>query len=106
MRTTARHHEPTWTQHAKRRFRERFPGVNPADEWASAMTASGRVGRSRKRQLRQRCRGHSGVMGKSFAGYYYRIGRSGCVFVVRPPFVIVTVFQWRVESGVHIQESK
>lgn len=83
---------PTWTRHASVRFAERFPGVDRNLEWGSALTSSGRVGRSRKRQLRRQCPAHAHEIGTQFRRCYYRLGRSGCVFVVVPPVTIVTVF--------------
>lgn len=85
---------PDWSRHASRRWRERFADLSRADEWASAMTAAGRVGRGRRRQLRRQCRGHAqmGMLSGNFRGVYYRVSRSGVVFVVAPGYRIVTVF--------------
>lgn len=83
---------PTWTRHASRRFVLRFPGIDPHAEWASAMTASGRIGENRKRRIRVQCPAHASEVNRNFRGSYYRLGASGCVFVVRPPYTIITVF--------------
>lgn len=83
---------PAWTSHARARFAERFPEVDPDLEWASALTSSGRIGRKLKRRIKKQCPAHVHQLGVSFRGRYYRLGRSNCVFVVTPPRTIVTVF--------------
>ena len=85
---------PRWSNHAARRWMERFPDLAPAEEWASAMTASGRVGKSRRARIRQQCRVHAaaGEIAATFRGVYYRVSAKGVVFVVAPGYRIVTVF--------------
>lgn len=85
---------PRWSNHAARRWLERFPHLAPAEEWASAMTPSGRVGKSRRARIRKQCREHAaaGEIAATFRRVYYRVSAEGVVFVVAPGYVIVTVF--------------
>lgn len=88
-----------WTQHASERFATRFPGVDRDLEWASALTSSGRVGEQRKRQIRAQCPHHAHEVTRNFRRFYYRLGRSGCVFVVVPPVTIITVFPLQLPNA-------
>lgn len=85
---------PAWSRHARRRWAERFPHLDPVEEWFTAMTKAGVPGKSRRRQIREQCPWHArrGFISPSFQEFYYRISRSGVVFVVVPGYLILTVF--------------
>lgn len=80
-----------FTRHAKRRFAQRFPGLDPRDQWLGARLnrASGKI----LTQIRRQCPRHRYLASGIFRGCYYKLNKSsGIVFVVVPPETIITVF--------------
>lgn len=75
------------TAHAVRRWRERFPDLDPEKEWRD----SRRVGGGKKGQLKKQCPAHAHDIRK-FRGKYYTISPRNVVFVVVPGEIIITVF--------------
>lgn len=83
------------TDHAQRRFAERFPELIIAEVWAKAFIT--RTGKSCIVRIRSQCRNHLDVTRRDFRGYYYKVaerkaGLKAVVFVCAPPKIIVTVF--------------
>ena len=79
------------TRHAKRRFAERFPGLDPREQWSGARMnrASGSI----LAQIRRQCPRHRYLASGIFRGVYYKLNKaSRIVFVVVPPERIITVF--------------
>lgn len=77
------------TRHALVRWGQRCPGLDPDMEWYGARRASKKV----RARIRSSCPEHAEYGTTAFRGYYYRVSRSGVVFVVAPPETIVTVFR-------------
>lgn len=77
------------TRHARARWIERFPTLDPQVEWQQA----GRVGRRLRARIRSQCPAHAHLASGLFKGFYYRLSRAGVVFVVAAPDTIVTVFR-------------
>lgn len=84
------------TKHARDRWLERFPELDPAKEWADASTSTGRVGKRRLAKIRASCPAHE--VSKDFKGVYYKLSPSGVVFVVTPPETVITVFPLEKEE--------
>lgn len=78
-----------WTNHANERFLERFPSLNKDEEWSQASFS--RIGKRTRAKIRKICAGHSHLVGSDFRGFYYKISKNNILFVVTPPYVIVTV---------------
>lgn len=76
------------SRHALDRWSQRCPGLDPDMEWHGARRASKKV----RARIREACPAHAEYGTALFKGYYYRVSRSGVVFVVAPPETVVTVF--------------
>ena len=74
----------TITDHAKKRWMERFPDLDLLNEWYKSRLA----GKKRIRQIKKQCPNHDM---NGFKGYYYMTTKD-IVFVVAPKEIIITVF--------------
>lgn len=77
------------TNHAKLRWAERCPGIDPEREWYAAR----KCGKYTKRKIKLACPGHANLM-RGFQGYWYALGPSNIVFVVDGDQNIITVFPY------------
>ena len=84
----------TITEHAKRRWAERFPGLDMHSYCAGAR----RVGKKKKKIIKASCPEHAkqGWFGSSFKGRYYLINQ-GVVFVMATGETVITVLDFRGE---------
>ena len=74
---------PTFTQHARKRFAERFPHLVAIErEWAMTRWLT----KEEKKRLSNR------VKSKIFDGFYVRISKQGVVFVIAQPKLVITVY--------------
>lgn len=81
---------PAWTDHARERARQRFPGVDLLHAYAHAR----RAGRKTKARIRDNCPVSARRwMAQGFKGRYFLIGPERIVFVMQAPNTIVTVFR-------------
>lgn len=83
---------PLWTDHAKRRSAERFPGVNIESIYASAKPLP-RRGKMRARIKRACPVNAKKWMSHGFAGRYFKIAENRIVFVIQAPETVLTVFE-------------
>lgn len=74
------------TRHARERWAERFPLLDPETEWAAAR----RLGRKARRQVRESCPAHEHYTRRSFLGRYL-MASPRVVFVMALPEVVITV---------------
>ena len=75
--------------HAKKRWEERFPSLDPQTEWVN----SRRVGKRLRRQIGRKCPGNKRYALGMFSGRYYLLSKGGVVFVVAPPETVITVLK-------------
>lgn len=82
----------TITDHAYKRWLERFPELNLVDEYAKAKR---RVGKKMRIKIRESCPKNTQYCTRKFNGRYMRMTNEGIVFVVAPPETIITVLDYR-----------
>ena len=81
-----------FTEHAVKRFAERCAGLDMMEEWRSAIRSRG-LTRRMLHYVRTSCKVNGPVYATGvFKGVYYKLSKSGIVFVMRPPLEVVTVF--------------
>lgn len=83
--------EPKFTAHARKRWEERFPGVDPVNAWFCAK----RIGKGGFRQLRKQCPAHADEINKTGHSKYFLLYEKRIVFVVAVDTQeVVTVFPY------------
>lgn len=84
--------ETIFTNHARERFSERFPGMDLAQTFERA----GRVGRKVRATISKRCKGHQPASINRANGVFYRFNREAdAAFVCTEPEIVLTVFPYR-----------
>jgi len=85
---------PILTDHAKERWAMRFQNMDLFEEYSRARKPSKKI----MKLIRESCPSHQTEQ-REFMDAYYLSTRQGIVFIMRPPEVVVTVFDLRFKMG-------
>lgn len=84
------------TKHARERWKERFSNLNPEYEYSVAKKPK----KAELANIKKQCPQHVSIMRrKSLYGLYYKISKSGVVFVISKEGDVITVFPYCNKGG-------
>lgn len=78
------------TEHAVKRWNERFSGLDIETEYLKARQ---RVGKKTKRKIKETCPLNAHYCNHEFNGRYMKMTKEGIIFVIAPPETIITVLK-------------
>jgi len=91
------------TKHARERWKERFSNLNPEYEYSIAKKPK----KAELANIKKQCPQHVSIMRrKSLYGLYYKISKSGVVFVISKEGDVITVFPYCNKGVTHTIRQK